>query len=136
MFFPQQWLFRNICHGIFLVPPVWISQAPINLCFSHFRDVYKSIIHNLPGFFYFFHIKGLPFHEGESDHTHKTLMVAEKFEGQKKIGKVKKKKGRCIDVLLSVEPRFKIDSVGFCTDHHFAGRKWLENTYISFGTLK
>lgn len=52
-------------------------------------------------------------------------MAAEKLEGQKKIGKVKeKKRGRqYIEVLLSVEPRFKIDSVGFCTDHHFAGRK-------------
>lgn len=46
------------------------------------------------------------------------------------------KKGQYIQVLLSVGPRFIIHSVGFCTDHHFAGKKWLKNTHVAFGTLK
>lgn len=58
------------------------------------------------------------------------------LKDKRKLEKLKKKKGKESAHWCFGEPRFKIDSVGFCTDHHSAVRKWLENTYISFGTLK
>ena len=46
------------------------------------------------------------------------------------------KKGQYNQDLLSVGPSFIIHSVGFCKGHYFAGRKWLKNAYVAFGTLK
>lgn len=149
MFFPQQvtfsttsslfhkWLFRNICHGILLVPPIWISQALINLCFSHFRDVYEKY-HSQS----FWILLLFPYQRASipwrriRPHLQDLNGCWEIWKSKENWKSGKKKKVSVHWVLLSVEPRFKIDSVGFCKDHHFAGRKWLENTYTSFGTLK